>query len=366
MIKMRDVLLLFVHVISTLVKLAKPGGLRAVMAETLLIKQQLIVMNRNQRRAPKLTSYDRFLFGLFSLLINPGRFSKVTVVIKTSTLLRFHTALVKKKYQLLFSPRKYTKPGPKGPSQEVIDAIVEIKKRNPRYGSPRIAQLITAAFGIDINKDVVRRVLATHYKPSGGGGQGPSWLSLLGQTKDSLWSADMFRCESVLLRTHWILVVMDQYTRRIVGFAVYAGDIDGPNLCRMFNQIMSGQNSPIRLSTDNDPLFLYKQWQANLRICEIEEIKSVPFTPQSHPFVERLIGTIRREFLDHTLFWNQRDLQQKLNAFKDYYNSCRVHAGINGKTPAEMNGESKFGDLDIHSYGWKLHCNGLFQTPIAV
>ena len=191
---MRDVILLFIHFIVTMVKLAKPGGTRAVIAETLLIKQQLIVMNRSQRRAPRLSSWDRFLFGLFSLLINPKRFSKVAVVIKPSTLLRFHAALVKKKYQLLFSPRKYTKPGPKGPSQEVIDTIVEIKTRNPRYGSPRIAQLITAAFGIDINKDVVRRVLATHYKPTGGG-DGPSWLSLLGQTKDSLWSMDLFRCE---------------------------------------------------------------------------------------------------------------------------------------------------------------------------
>ena len=363
---MRDVFLLFIYFIATLVKLAKPGGTRAVIAETLLIKQQLIVMNRNQRRAPRLSSCDRFLFGLLSLLMNPKRFSKVAVVIKLSTLLRFHKALVKKKYQRLFSsPRKYAKPGPKGPSQEVIDAIVEMKRRNPRYGSPRIAQLITTAFGVDINKDVVRRVLATHYKPTGGGG-GPSWLSLLGQTKESLWSMDLFRCESISLKTHWVLVVMDQYTRRIVGFAVHAGDIDGPTLCCMFNQIMSGQISPTRLSTDNDPLFLYKQWQANLRICEIEEIKSVPFTPQSHPFVERLIGTIRREFLDHTLFWNRRDLQQKLDAFKDYYNSCRVHAGINGKTPAEMNGESKFGDLDIHNYGWRSHCSGLFQTPIAV
>ena len=96
---------------------------------------------------------------------------------------------------------------------------------------------------------------------------------------------DLFRCESISLKTHWVLVVMDQYTRRIVGFAVHAGDIDGPTLCYMFNRIMSGQISPARLSTDNDPLFLYKQWQANLRICEIEEIKSVPFTPQTQDYV---------------------------------------------------------------------------------
>ena len=61
--------------------------------------------------------------------------------------------------------------------------------------------------------------------------RGPSWLTFLGHTKDSLWSIDLFRCESALLRSHWVLVVMDQYTRRIVGFGVHAGIVDGRALC---------------------------------------------------------------------------------------------------------------------------------------
>jgi putative transposase len=86
--------------------------------------------------------------------------------------------------------------------------------------------------------------------------------------------------------------------RRIIGFGVHQGDVDGPALCRMFNVAISKQNLPSYLSSDNDPLFLYHRWQANLRILEIDEVKSVPYTPISHPFVERLIGSIRREFLD--------------------------------------------------------------------
>ena len=127
------------------------------------------------------------------------------------------------------------------------------------------------------------------------GNNGPSWLSLLGHTKDSLWSVDLFRCESILLQSHWVLVVMDQQTRRIIGLAAHAGAVDGASLCCMFNKIIAGKNTPQQLSSDNDPLFQYCQWQANLRILEIEEIKSIPYTPTSHPFVERLIGTIRRE-----------------------------------------------------------------------
>lgn len=105
------------------------------------------------------------------------------------------------KYRLLFSSRPKGKPGPKGPSQALIQVIVELKQRNPRFACPRIALIISQTFGVEINKDVVRRVLATHYRPASRDG-GSSWLTLLGHMKDSLWSVDLFRCESVLLRSH--------------------------------------------------------------------------------------------------------------------------------------------------------------------
>jgi hypothetical protein len=76
----------------------------------------------------------------------------------------------------------------------------------------------------------------------------------------------------------------------------------------MFNVVIHGQGLPRYLSTDPDSLFEAHRWTANLRILEIDEIKTVPQAPLSHPFVERLIGTTRREFLDHVLFWNGRDL----------------------------------------------------------
>ena len=134
-------------------------------------------------------------------------------------------------------------------------------------------------FGVDINKDVVRRVLAKYYHPSPAGDEGPSWLTFIGHMKDSLWSVDMFRCESILLRSHWILIVMDQFTRRIIGFGVQADVVDGVALYRMFNQAIFTMGSPTYLSSDNDPLFRHHQWAANLRILEIDEVKSVPYTP---------------------------------------------------------------------------------------
>src|SRR2546430_12054414 len=86
------------------------------------------------------------------------------------------------------------------------------------------------------------------------------------------------RCESATLRTHWVLVIMDQYTRRIIGFGVHAGTVDGAALCRMFNRAIRGQYwMPKYLSSDNDPLYRFHRWQANLRILEVTEIKTIPY-----------------------------------------------------------------------------------------
>jgi len=227
-------------------------------------------------------------------------------------------------------------------------AVVELKQRNPRFGCPRIAQQINKAFGVGIDKDVVRRVLAAHHRPCDGG---PSWLTFIGHTKDGLWSIDLFRCDSILLKTHWVLVIMDQFTRRIIGFGVHTGDVDGVALCRMFNKAITTQGVPNYLSSDNDPLFRYHRWQGNLRILDIDEIKSIPCTPSSHPFIERLIGTIRR-------------LERKLVVFRQYYNRDRVHQSLDGDAPDEVSGVHQPLHAKLSNCSWISHCSGLFQTPM--
>ena len=102
-----------------------------------------------------------------------------------------------------------------------------MKRRNPRFGCVRIAQQISHSFEIEIDKDVVRRVLARHYRPGDAGATGASWLTFIAHAKDSLWSIDLFRCESILLRSHWVMLVMDVFSRWIVGFGVESGGIDG-------------------------------------------------------------------------------------------------------------------------------------------
>lgn len=301
---MKEAMILVFHLLTTIAKLLGPGGSKAVIAENLLLKHQLLVHRRSRKRSPNLLVHDRALLGFWTLFLIPRRMARAAIIIKPSTLLRFHAALKRRKYRLLYSAKKRGKPG----------------------------------------------------------STGVSWLTFIGHTKDSLWSIDLFRCESILLKSHWVLVVMDQFTRRIIGFGVHAGDVDGPALCRMFNDAISKQGLPRHISSDNDPLFLYHRWQANLRILDIDEIKTVPHVPISHPFVERLIGSVRRELLDNIFFWTSTDLNGKLRDYQNYFNRHRGHSSLDGGTPEEIRGGSI---ADLGTYHWQSHCRGLFELPIA-
>jgi putative transposase len=240
--------------------------------------------------------------------------------------------------------------------QKDVVCIIGHYGRNPQFGCPRIASQISHAFGVEIDKDVVRRILAKHYRPKFGG-EGPSWLTLVAEASDSLWSVDLFRCESIALKSFWVMVVMDVFMRRIVEFGVEPAHIDGISVCRMFNQARRGQPLPKRLSSDHDPLFRFHRWRANLRILDIEEIKSVPFVPRSHPFIERLIGTLRREYLDHTFFYNGLDLRRKLDRFATYYNQRRVHTGLHGRTPFEQGDGTACQPTSLHHLAWRSDCS---------
>jgi putative transposase len=262
---MRHIAVLVYHLVACIIKLLRPGGIKSIAAENLILRQQLIVMKRTRSRSPRLTQGDRTLFGILAHIIPKHRLRKLAIIVKPATILKFHSALVRRKYRLLYSAKISGKPGPKGPGPELIKLVLEMKHRNPRMGYDRIAMQIYQAFGIEVDKHVVRRILAKHYKPSYPGG--PSWLTFLGHTKDSLWSIDLFRCESIgpafrHLKSHLIMLAIDINTRRIMGFTSHAGDLGGSTVCRLFKLIQAGRSAPRRISTDHDPLFKYHRWQA--------------------------------------------------------------------------------------------------------
>jgi putative transposase len=170
----RDLAVLLPHLLATIARLAGPGGARSVVAESVLAKHQLLILNRSRKRSPKLRLSDRMIAGLCALLIRPSRLIRSAIVLKPSTLLRLHRALTTRKYRWLFSA-KWQRSADR---REMVAAVVDMKRRNPTWGCPRIAQQIVLAFGIAIDKDVVRRILARQYRPRPDSG-GPSWLTVV-------------------------------------------------------------------------------------------------------------------------------------------------------------------------------------------
>ncbi len=198
-------------------------------------------------------------------MIEPAASSEYRPVGGEFAVFKFHMALVDRKYRLLFfSALRRRKPGPKGPSAELRVAIAEMKRCERNFAYVCTAQQISLAFGIKIDKDVVRGVLAKHYRSGASGTNGPSCLTFLGHVSDSLW---------------------------------------------------------------------------------------------------RLIGTIRREYLDRVCFWNAVDLARKLDEFRDHYNAHRVHRSLGATTPAQHPGASSPVPAALDQYAWRQHSHGLFETP---
>ncbi len=177
--------MVFTSLVSLTHKLLRRGGMKALIAENLILKQQLFLLTRSRKRAPNLSPLDRFLLGLWTIFLDPRRIQRTAILLQPSTLLQYHQALIEWKYPLLFSSPKSGKPGPKGPSRQLLALVLAMKRRNPQCGCTKIAEPIAKPFARPLEKDVVRRILASHSQADRPGG--PSWLAFIGPMKDSLW-----------------------------------------------------------------------------------------------------------------------------------------------------------------------------------
>jgi putative transposase len=146
----RDLAVLFLHLLATVVRLAGPGGMRSVVAESVLVKQQLLILNRSRKRSPNLRVSERLVAGLCALLMRPGRRSGPRSS-KTVNALAAPSLADKTEISPAVLARGTEEAGPEGTTQEEMAAVVEMKRRNPTWG---FAQQIALAFGIPINKRV--------------------------------------------------------------------------------------------------------------------------------------------------------------------------------------------------------------------
>jgi putative transposase len=329
-----------------------------VVAESMLLKQQLLILNRSRNRSPRLQLRERLIAGLCALLMRPRRLVRVGIVLKPSTLLRFHRALTTRKYRYLLSSTSR----PEGPQS----------RRDGRRGRHETTE---SHLGLSTYRAPDHVGLRRAHEQ----GRGPAYSSRAVHAETRRGGtvvADAARsCEGQLVERGSVPMRI-AHSPHVLGargdgpvhashrrFGVHRGAMDGVGLCRIFNRAIQGQTPPNYLSSDHDRLFQFHRWQANLRVLDAEEIKTVPYAPWSHPFVERLIGTIRRECLDRTLFWTAADLERKLSDFQRYYNEYRAHTGVIGRPPVPT--DEGCARVRLRSYRWQPDCRGLYQTRIA-
>jgi len=105
------------------------------MAENIAMRQQLITLTRGRQRAPKLKTTDRFIFGIVAFFVGEKRLEKIAVTLKPATILKYHRALVNRKYSRLYSNKARKRPGRKGQDQALVDLVIEMKKHNPNFGT---------------------------------------------------------------------------------------------------------------------------------------------------------------------------------------------------------------------------------------
>jgi hypothetical protein len=291
-----------------------------------------------------------------------GRIRKAAVVLKPATLTKFRSALLSRNYHRLFSSRKTTKPGPKGPSDDLIRVIVEMKQRNAGFGCPRIAQQINKAFGVNIDKDVVRRVLAKHYRPAPYDG-GPSWLTFLRHTRESLCSVALFRRASILPIIHSILLAIGQCTRRIIGCAISGRIFDQTVVCSQFDTAIPVIDASRSLRSIHDQPFSHHRCRKKL--LGVSRTRTVTILPRSPPVAERRIRTRRRKHHDYRSNYSAIHLEAKHGALNNSYHLLLIPSSLGEKRSARISIATAISHAENENFARKSYCQEELRTLIA-
>jgi putative transposase len=359
---MKTLAILLIHVMTTLAKRAGPGGARAIIAESVLLKHQQLMARRSVGKTLRLSTSDRFLCGFLTLFMRPGRIRKAAVVLKPATLTKFRRALLSRNYHRLFSSRKNAKPGPKGPANDLVRVIVELKRRNARFGCPRIAQQINKAFGLDIDKDVVRRVLAKHYRPEHYDG-GPSWVTFFRHMAESLSSIALFQRRSILPRILSSLIAIGQCTRRIIGYGVAGCHFDQTVFCSLLAAGIPVVEASKLLRPTHDSPFSHQRRRRKFH--GEDRTQTLAIFPRAPPFTQRRVGTRRRNHHDYRPDFVAIDSETEQAALNNNHNLFRMHGPLNEIRSSIINIEAVISHVESQNFPWQRYIREELRTLIA-
>ena len=291
----------------------------ALQLEILALRHQIGVLQRSVKR-PKLSAADRFLWAWLSSVWN-GWESRVSIV-KAATVIGWH----RKGFGLFWSWKiRHGKPGRPAVPKEVRELIRMLSRENPLWGAPHIhGELLK--LGINIGETSVSKYMVRRRKPPS-----PTWRTFLDNHLKTLVSVDFFVVPTIRFQILYVFLVLAHERRRIVHFAVTAHPT-AEWTAQQMREAFPWDTAPRYLLRDRDQIF-GQDFVKQVKAMGIKQVLSAPRSPWQRAYVERVIGTIRRECLDHLIVYNERSLYRHLKGFVEYYHFSRTHLALEKDTP---------------------------------
>lgn len=309
------------HVIAALCAavLASFRERAALQLEILALRHQLGVLRRSVKR-PKLTNADRLLWAWLRAAWNDWQSG--IFIVKPSTVIGWH----RMGFRLFWTWKiRGGKRGRPTVPKDVRNLIRTMSRENPLWGAPRIhGELLK--LGIDIGETSVSKYMVRRRKPPS-----QTWRAFLDNHVKSLVSVDFFLVPSIRFQILYVFLVLAHDRRRIVHFAVTAHPT-AEWAAQQLREAFPWDTAPRYLLRDRDRIF-GRDFVEQVRAMGIKQVLSAPRSPWQRAYVERVIGTIRRECLDHVIVFNERSLYRQLQCFMDYYHRTRTHLGLEKDTP---------------------------------
>ena len=210
-------------------------------------------------------------------------------------------------------------------SRKVRELIRQMSRANPLWGAPRIhGELLK--LGIEVSQATVSKYMVKpEHRPS------QSWRTFLTNHASDIVSIDFFTVPTATFKVLYVFLVLDNARRKIIHFNVTTN----PTAAWTGQQIAEAfpwETAPTYLICDNDAIYGY-EFTHRLSAMGIEQIRTANHSPWQNPYVERVIGSIRRECLDHVIILNERHLRRVLRDYLDYYHRSRTHLGLEKDCP---------------------------------
>lgn len=294
---------------------------RASLAtENLALRQQLAVLSRSVKR-PKLRGRDRLFWAWLSQLWSG--WSAALVIVKPETVIRWH----RQGFRLYWRWKSRKKNGRPKVDLEIRELIRRMSRVNPTWGAPRIRSELRL-LGHDVAKSTVAKYMTKQTKPPSQG-----WRTFLANHASDIAAIDFFVVPTVTFRLLFGFVVLRHERRQVVHFNV----TDHPSAAWTAQQIIEAfpfDEAPKYLLRDRDGIY-GKEFVARVHGMGIKEVLTAPHSPWQNPYVERLIGSIRRECLDHVIVLNEEHLRRILKDYFRYYHADRPHMSLESNSPTE-------------------------------